>query len=257
MAGLNRKERFNEIQALKSELENSPYNTATQTQEALDYYDTLFLEEAKARRAAEFGMTDAERAVANQGFSEASNLASANALNAGGGSLQKYINANLNNNANKFQVDLAAQNDAVKRQNKQIAMNYLNMLGNAAQQSQNIQNMNFQKQILAEQAIGEAEKNWYETKDARNTELLKAGVSIAGAGAAIASDIRLKENIVYSHQENGYKIYEFNYKDNPKERFSGVMAQEVQKLNPSAVVEENGYLKVNYDKLGITMKKVN
>jgi hypothetical protein len=35
------------------------------------------------------------------------------------------------------------------------------------------------------------------------------------------------------------------------------MAQEVIKTHPSAVIEENGYYKVNYDMLGLTMKKIN
>jgi hypothetical protein len=35
------------------------------------------------------------------------------------------------------------------------------------------------------------------------------------------------------------------------------MAQEVLEKNPSAVIEENGYYKVDYDMLGLTMKKLN
>jgi len=35
------------------------------------------------------------------------------------------------------------------------------------------------------------------------------------------------------------------------------MAQEVLETNPSAVIEEDGYYKVHYDMLGLTMKKLN
>jgi hypothetical protein len=90
--------------------------------------------------------------------------------------------------------------------------------------------------------------------------LVNAGTSVVGqaaGAAAAASDIRLKKNIVYSHTENGHKIYEFEYKNEPNVKYSGVMAQEVLETNPSAVVEENGYYKVYYDMLGLTMKKLN
>lgn len=69
--------------------------------------------------------------------------------------------------------------------------------------------------------------------------------------------MRLKKNIVYSHTENGHKIYEFEYINEPSVRYSGVMAQEVMKMNPDAVIEESGYYKVNYDMLGLTIKKLN
>lgn len=257
MAGLNRRERLVEIEAQASELENSPYNTATVSKQNQDYYANVLADYARAEREREYGFSPEQRAEANQGFAESNNLAMQNAQNAGGGSLQKYINAALNNNANKFQTGMAAQDAALQMQKQQQVLNYLNTLGQAANVYQDVATQNFQKNTLAEQAIGQAEKDWYAQKDARNNELLKAGVNIVGAIGAVASDIRLKENIVYSHQENGYKVYEFNYKGNPKERFSGVMAQEVVKLNPDAVIEEDGFLKVNYEKLGITMKKIN
>lgn len=257
---LSNKERLAEINQQAAELENSPYNTATETQKQEDYYDQVFLNSAKAQRAAEMGMTDAETAAAKQTYAENRNLGMQNALNAGGGNISKYINANLNANDNKFATSLAAQNDAVKRQNQQVAMQYLGMLGDASQNSQNIQNMNFQKQIMAEQAIGQAESDWYAQRDKRRSDLISAGsnlVGAAGAAAAVASDIRLKKNIVYSHTENGHKIYEFEYKNEPNVKYSGVMAQEVLETNPSAVIEEDGYYKVHYDMLGLTMKKLN
>lgn len=35
------------------------------------------------------------------------------------------------------------------------------------------------------------------------------------------------------------------------------MAQEVLEINPKAVIEQDGYYKVHYDILGLTMKKLN
>jgi hypothetical protein len=74
------------------------------------------------------------------------------------------------------------------------------------------------------------------------------------AGAAIASDINVKENIKKIGEKNGFNWYEFEYKDGyglPKGKHEGVIAQEVEKVNPDAVIEENGIKKVNYAKLGL------
>jgi hypothetical protein len=74
-------------------------------------------------------------------------------------------------------------------------------------------------------------------------------------GAAAASDINLKENIIKIGEEKGFNIYEFNYKGQP-EKYQGVMAQEVQKVMPEAVIEQDGHLAVLYDKIGIEFKKL-
>lgn len=66
-----------------------------------------------------------------------------------------------------------------------------------------------------------------------------------------ASDIRLKENIDFIGQENGHRIYEFSYKNNPR-RFIGVMAHEV----PEATIDVNGYKFVDYNKIGVKFREV-
>ena len=78
------------------------------------------------------------------------------------------------------------------------------------------------------------------------------------AGAAMAmSDKILKENIVKVGQSPlGFNIYEWNYLWSP-ERFRGVIAQEVQKIKPQAVLSNIfGYLMVDYSKLDVRMEKV-
>jgi hypothetical protein len=69
------------------------------------------------------------------------------------------------------------------------------------------------------------------------------------------SDPRLKENIKFHGRENGHNVYEFNYRGEP-EKFIGVMADEVQKTNPEAVTEVEGYLAVNYDMIGVKFREV-
>jgi hypothetical protein len=80
--------------------------------------------------------------------------------------------------------------------------------------------------------------------------LLQVGGSVA-AGAAIASDIRVKENI--KPIENAVEKvslltgYTYNYIGKPEEeRDGGVIAQELEKVLPDAVVEEDGVKQVKY-----------
>ena len=83
---------------------------------------------------------------------------------------------------------------------------------------------------------------------------------ILGAGAQLAgsyfSDIRLKKNIKLVGVEGGHNIYEFDYLDGSG-RYKGVMAHEVAEIAPEAVEEmPNGYLAVDYGKIGIEMERV-
>jgi hypothetical protein len=77
------------------------------------------------------------------------------------------------------------------------------------------------------------------------------------AGLMTASDPRLKDNVekVGKDEKTGLNLYEFNYKWDER-RFVGVMANEVQELYPEAVGEEQGFLTVNYDMLGLEMKEI-
>lgn len=81
------------------------------------------------------------------------------------------------------------------------------------------------------------------------------GVGAIGSLASLFSDIRMKENIKYAGTENGHNIYEFNYIGQP-ERYTGVMAQEVMKTRPDAVIHTPEGLKVNYDAIGVQMRRI-
>ena len=91
-----------------------------------------------------------------------------------------------------------------------------------------------------------------------------AGVGAAGSGflgtAASAipllfSDRRLKENIEFVGEENGFPTYKFNYINVPEKVFIGVMAQDVEKIMPEAVGETEGYKTVNYGMIGVNMRE--
>lgn len=88
--------------------------------------------------------------------------------------------------------------------------------------------------------------------------IIGAGGRYASAGFP-TSDIRVKENIerVGIDQPTGLPIYEFNYKGVPDRRFRGVMAQDVEKVYPDAVVQTSDGIKaVNYNMLGMKMVEV-
>ena len=65
------------------------------------------------------------------------------------------------------------------------------------------------------------------------------------------SDERLKENIKFEYTDNvGMPVYSYNYTfDDKKKRQYGYMAQDVEKIVPSAVTTENGFKKVDYSQL--------
>jgi hypothetical protein len=76
--------------------------------------------------------------------------------------------------------------------------------------------------------------------------------NVANAAMLAASDINVKENIKPIGEKNGYQWYEFTYKEGlglPEGVQTGVIAQEVEKINPDAVVEINGIKHVDYSKL--------
>jgi hypothetical protein len=76
----------------------------------------------------------------------------------------------------------------------------------------------------------------------------------AGSIYTAFSDIRLKHNIKELGSENGHKVYEFSYRGDDK-RYIGVMAQDVEKYQPDAVHNINGYLCIDYSKLGVEFRE--
>lgn len=81
------------------------------------------------------------------------------------------------------------------------------------------------------------------------------GMGGAGGMMGSSSDRRLKENIKKVGEDKGFNIYEFNYIGRP-EKYRGVMAQEVIKTRPDAVINHDGFLRVFYDKIGLKMEAV-
>jgi hypothetical protein len=76
-----------------------------------------------------------------------------------------------------------------------------------------------------------------------------------GGGGGKLSDIRAKHAISLLGQlDNGLGLYRFSYLGSDQ-AYVGVMAQEVESLRPDAVIHGgDGYLRVDYDKLGLHMQ---
>jgi Chaperone of endosialidase len=80
--------------------------------------------------------------------------------------------------------------------------------------------------------------------------LLTGGAGLAGAIAK--SDERSKENIKKVGEKSGHNLYRFNYKSDPTDTpHTGVLAQEVEKVQPGAVRTHKGTKFVDYGKLGL------
>jgi hypothetical protein len=81
----------------------------------------------------------------------------------------------------------------------------------------------------------------------------RGGVSLPPP-SLMASDGRLKEAVVPLKQlANGVELYRFRYKGD-SEVYVGVIAQQVARFMPNAVVRgDDGYLRVDYDRLGLRL----
>ena len=77
------------------------------------------------------------------------------------------------------------------------------------------------------------------------------GNAVSGIGSLVSSifsDERLKEDIEHVGELNdGQPVYKYRYIGDPKWQI-GLMAQDVEKTNPDAVVEIGGYKAVDYGK---------
>jgi hypothetical protein len=75
-----------------------------------------------------------------------------------------------------------------------------------------------------------------------------------------SSDRRLKTHVLPMgvHVATGLTLYEFSYVWDATRRYVGVMAQDVQKIMPQAVlVDSDGYLCVDYSQVGFPMMSTN
>jgi hypothetical protein len=101
-------------------------------------------------------------------------------------------------------------------------------------------------------------QNWGTSQSTGKGSSTDLGGVALGIGTAI-SDRRLKESIEQVGVDGitGLPVYEFQYIGQPEKRYRGVMADDVEDVMPEAVITgSDGYKRVNYDMLGISMQEV-
>jgi hypothetical protein len=100
-------------------------------------------------------------------------------------------------------------------------------------------------------------KKIYVKPELRATAVLSQVTAKVAASPAITSDIRLKTDIEQvGVAANGLPLYTFRYLWSD-EVYRGVMAQDVLKVFPEAVVTRpDGYMAVLYDMLGLEMTRL-
>jgi len=161
---------------------------------------------------------------------------------------------------------IAAQSQAGQQQQTQ-QQNIINQAiqNYATAQQYPQQQLSFMNAMLRGLPTQQSTTNGYQAAPSTLNQITGLGIAGLGAynafggGAAAASDINLKENVVLLWRaDNGVGIYEFEYKPEFKDhelcghgKFIGYVAQEVEKFMPEAVFTmDNGYKAVNYDMVG-------
>jgi hypothetical protein len=143
------------------------------------------------------------------------------------------------NTLSALRTGAQVQNPSFVNAPQQATTSGADILG-ASQMGYNAQMGNFNAQQAAQQGF--------------NSGLMGLGGTLGAA--AIMSDIRTKENIkAIGWLPNGLPVYEYEYKPEWKDeaghgKFIGVMAQEVEMVQPQAVITRlDGYKMVNYGAL--------
>lgn len=110
-----------------------------------------------------------------------------------------------------------------------------------------------QSNVAPADISGLIQNNYAQKVGQKNAQLGALG-QIAGAGTAAAvSDRRLKTRITkIGKTRGGLSLYRFAYLGTPEIMHTGVMAQEVIKKIPEAIITmPNGFMAVNYDMIAI------
>lgn len=156
------------------------------------------------------------------------------------------------------QAQQQAYNQALTQYN--MPLNTLSALRTGAQvQNPSFVNSAQQATTSGADILGAAQMGYnaqmgdFNQKQAAQQNFNQGLMGLGGAGIMAFSDIRMKENIKQIHWlPNGLPVYEYEYKPEFKDiaghgKFVGVMAQEVEVVQPEAVITNaDGYKMVNY-----------
>jgi hypothetical protein len=156
------------------------------------------------------------------------------------------------------QAQQQAYNQALTQYN--MPLNTLSALRTGAQvQNPSFVNSAQQATTSGPDILGAAQMGYnaqmgdFNARNASQQNFNQGLMGLGGAGIMAFSDIRMKENIKHIHWlPNGLPVYTYEYKPEFKDiaghgKFVGVMAQEVELVQPEAVITNaDGYKMVNY-----------
>jgi hypothetical protein len=160
--------------------------------------------------------------------------------------LERQAQINATNNAAQFDQGRYADTDRLYQAGSAQQQQALNELQFPMQQYQSLANiLNPMQSIYA----GKNQVATSITPDSAQDGLQAIMKMFMTPGGGMPSDRRLKEDIKkVGKTDEGLSIYTYKYKGLPKTHM-GVMAQDVQKRNPDAVVSHSGLLAVDYSKV--------
>lgn len=176
------------------------------------------------------------------GKNDAYNQAMGQAINQGNATYQTVNNANLANRQQGFQEQSYQRSLPINELSSLLGFNggiQSPQFSSPPQTQIQAPNLN---DTYATQMAG------YSQGNPTLNGLMGAGGQIGSAylKASMLSDARAKENIRrVGYLDNGLPVYSFSYIGSPQTQI-GLMAQDVEKVIPEAVVEMNGLKHVNY-----------
>lgn len=162
---------------------------------------------------------------------------------------QEMQNANYGNQLRQQQI-------AEEMQRRGFSLNEINAILSGQQVSMpSMPSFNTANRSEGLQALSAAQMQGQAALDAFNAQQQATQGTLSGlaGGAMMFSDRRLKKNVTYLEtREDGIPVYKFNYIwEDPDQIAShiGLMAQDVIKIYPDAVVKMHDYLMVDYGRL--------
>jgi hypothetical protein len=188
----------------------------------------------------------------DQGMNAANAAASAGGM-AGTPAHQQQASTMANNLANQDYYNYL--NNATGYYNQGLGgMSGINQMGYGAS---NELAQSLMSALMSQGGMGyNGQENQNAQQQQQGNNLMGTLGGIAGGLTSLFSDKRLKKDIKKVGEKNGHNIYHFKYIDAPEKTWEGVIAQEVERIVPEAIVHIDGYLGVNYSMLGLEMKEV-
>lgn len=201
-----------------------------------------------ANRGIRIGSAAYDRAMAGVGQNE--NDARQQVVLAGGQEQSRLAGMDSAARAQLLQERYQSANDPVNRLTALLSGSQVNTPNYQTYTPQGMQTTDVAG--LIQQGFGNQMAN-YKIKNDNYQQAVGGLFDLASAGVTKYSDANLKKDIEPAGIANGHNIYAYRYKGEspnaPKQL--GVMAQEVERTNPDAVVETPIGKAVNYGKLGL------